>query len=65
MGFQMIGVQFNQAGNEQIALQVEADREAPFLNLGDHAVANDDVARGHPIGKNNAGICQDNGRGGH
>src|ERR1019366_298227 len=65
MRFQMIGVQFDKAGQQQIAAKINAALgRLAFADLRDQAIADNDIAAfDHAVAKNDAGILKDDGAG--
>ncbi len=69
MGFDVVGVQFDQAGNDEIAAHVFGlRRRRAAAEVGNHAVLGDDpAALDHLVGEHQAGIGEGEGarRSGH
>ena len=58
MALDMVGVQFDEAGDEDVAAHVLAGGGA-FVEAGDHAVAQHHMAVDHRLRRDDAGIGED------
>ena len=64
MAFEMIGVEFDQAGDQVVAAEILAGPASAGVDVGDAAVDDAHRAFDDPVGKDDAGIGED-GFGGH
>jgi hypothetical protein len=58
MAFHVVGVEFNETGQQEVAFEIFALGRT-LADLGDQPVTDDDMAVDHPISKNHTRIAQD------